>query len=110
MRSTKIIPDRRRAARVKVCRPVKLQCTATGKYYRGRTKDLSIDGVWLEADHPSGFAVGQTVRVGIAWSDRHSVLNASGMPHGTVVRCLGLGAQQHLAVHFQHPQVLAATA
>ncbi len=110
MQSLNVNRDRRRAARTQAALPVKLQCVGTGKYAGGHTRNLSASGVLVEVDRPSLLAVGQLVRLGIAWTPRQTVIRSSDMTEGTVIRSLGLGRRNHVAIRFQQSVDLAATA
>ena len=100
--------ERRREARREVSQPVKVQCLETGRYLTGRTRNLSAGGALLEVLHPSLLVPGQRLRVGVARNDRQALLTSSEMAEATVVRSLGLGGTQSVAVSFAHPQELAA--
>ncbi len=100
--------ERRRDARVAVCRPVKLQCVESGRYLAGRTDNLSASGALLQVYHPSLLVPGQRLRMGIAWTDRQAVLEADRLVDATVVRSRGHGGFQQVAVAFAHRQELAA--
>ena len=100
--------DRRRDPRVPVDRPVKLQCVQSGRYYAGRTCDLSSNGAHLRVDHPALLAPGQQVRVGIAQSNHQAVLRSDQMIRATVKRSLALDGIQDLAVQFDEQNELAA--
>jgi len=101
--------ERRRHPRVEVHRPAKLFCGITGRYLGARTCNVSEGGVLLEVNHPSLLVAGQQVRVGIAWNNG-ALLNADDMSAATVVRSLGLGEAQTVAVKFSRKQQLQATA
>jgi hypothetical protein len=100
--------DRRRDPRLEVRRPVKVHCLETGRYLAGTTCNLSPTGAMVEVAHPSLLVPGQRVRVGIAWTTRQTVLNNDDLVDATVVRSLGEGAAQFLAVRFAQRLQLAA--
>jgi hypothetical protein len=100
--------ERRRDARLEVTRPVKLQCPETGRYWAGRTCNVSPGGAMVEVAHPSLLVPGQAVKLGVAWTNRQTLLNANDLVDATVVRSLGEGAVQYVAVSFAHRLPLAA--
>jgi hypothetical protein len=100
--------ERRREARLEVSQPVKVQCLETGRYLAGRTRNLSTGGALLEVLHPSLLVPGQRLRVGVARNERQAILASRDMAEAIVVRSLGLGGSQNVAVCFAQPQQLAA--
>ena len=102
--------ERRHAVRFQLDRPAKVRCDHTGKYFPARTRDLSATGALLEVDRTSLFVPGQRLNVGVAWTKQQALLHENDMGPATVVRSLGQGSTQHVAVHFDKPQELAATA
>ena len=100
--------ERRRDPRLDVTRPVKLHCPDTGRYWAGRTCNLSPGGAMVEVAHPSLLVPGQAVQLGVAWTSRQTLLNANDLVDATVVRSLGDGAVQYVAVSFAHRLPLAA--
>ncbi|MCE9592524.1 MAG: PilZ domain-containing protein [Planctomycetes bacterium] len=101
--------ERRRDARFTVARPVKLQCADTGRYLGGQTNNVSSSGVLLDVSHPSLLVAGQRMRLGVAWTKGQAVLAAEQLTDCTVVRSIGIGSIQRVALMFDHPQQLAAT-
>lgn len=102
--------ERRRDARFPVARPVKLQCINTGRYVAGRTSNVSSSGALLELATPSLLVPGQRLKMGVAWTRGQTIIPAERMTECTVVRSMGLGGVQHVALVFDQPQQLAATA
>ncbi len=98
--------ERRRQARLTLAYPVKVWCVETGRFLAGQTHDLSAQGALIEVQNPSLLVPGQRVRVGIAWSSREVVLSRKQMLPGVVVRSLGHGQQQHVAVSFDAAMIL----
>ena len=92
--------NRRTTDRATLARPVKIRCDATGRYFTGRTRDISAGGTLIEVDHPHRLVAGQQVRVGIAWRPAQAVLSANAMTPATVVRSLRLGDLSHVALRF----------
>lgn len=92
--------DRRRYPRVAMTRPVKVRHGVTGKYVAGETIDLSDGGVLLRLEKAMGIEPGQPVRVGIVHSPRQALILADEMIEGRVIRRLGHGDTQHVAVSF----------
>jgi hypothetical protein len=102
--------DRRRDARMPITRPIKLQCAETGRYMAGRTSNLSAGGALLEVDHPSLLVAGQRLRLGIAWQDSQAVLASDTLAEAIVIRSLGSGTSQSVAIQFARRQALAVSA
>ena len=98
--------DRRQGRRHPISRPVKLRCLITGKYMVGRTCNISASGALLEIDQPSLLISGQRLAVGVAWTRQQSLLYKDDMTHATVIRSLGLGRIQHVAVQFDQAYAL----
>lgn len=99
--------DRRRYTRVPCTRPVKLRCASSGKYLAGETVDLSDGGCLLRLDSRVTVQAGQAVRVGIAHRPSIGLIFADDMIEGTIVRRLGHGDAQHVAISFENSVVLA---
>jgi len=103
--------DRRRDTRFALCRPVKLQHHDGGRYYGGRTHDCSAGGALLELDRPTALAVGQPVRLGIAWDQPQALLQRDAMIDAVVVRREPAPARTcRLAVKFRQRQAVPAAA
>lgn len=100
--------DRRQGRRHPISRPVKLRCLITGKYMVGQTYNISSSGALLEIDRPSLLINGQRLAVGVAWTRQQALLHEDDMAHATVIRSLGLGRIQHVAVEFDHVYALPA--
>lgn len=64
----------------------------------------------LEIDHPATLAAGQKLGVGVNWSGREVVLQSNQFIPARVIRCLGHDGHQHVAIQFNEPVVLKATA
>lgn len=92
--------ERRRKPRVAMQYPAKIWCVDTGRFLAGSTQDLSAQGLLVQVDHASLLIPGQRVRVGIAWSSHDMLLSRSQMLPGVVVRSLGHGGTQTVAVCF----------
>ena len=88
-------------------RPVKIQCVETGRFLPGHTCDVSPGGAMIEVKHPSLLVPGQRVRVGISWTAQQMLLHADDMAEATVLRSLGQGGTQHVAIGFDQPQSLS---
>ena len=81
----------------------------TGKYLVGRTQNLSAAGALVVVDRPSLLVGGQRLQAAIAWNSNQAVIGSRDMFTTTVVRSLGLGRTQHVALQFDHPQPLNLT-
>ena len=100
--------ERRRDTRYMLDRPIKLQCDQVGtRYLPGQTVNISAGGTMLEIDYPQHMHVGQEVRVAIANTPQQALLESGDFVTGTIIRCLGCNATQHLAIQFHKPQYLA---
>lgn len=104
--------DRRRDARISMDRPVKVQCVMTGRYLAGATCNVSATGALLQINNASLLVQGQRLRVGFAWNNQMALISNDQMTEAVVVRSLGLGGTQHVALSFDQRQQLdlAATA
>lgn len=102
--------ERRRHSRMDVHLPVKVCCAATGRYLGGATCNISSSGALLRLDHPSLLVAGQRLHVGIAQHRRQALLSQNDFSDATVVRSFGLDGSQTVAVQFDEPQALAASA
>ncbi len=98
--------DRRKFERLSVNRGVKLRCELTGRYLTGQTVDLSAGGAMIEVAHPSLLVPGQRVR--FASEPAQPVIRSDDMLEATVVRCLGIGRRQRVAVQFDQTQLALA--
>ena len=105
---TNLMMERRRYARLSLERPVKVRCLTTGRYFAGNTQNLSSGGALIHVEHPSVMISGQRIRVGIAQNPRQVLLTDQDFSDATVIRALGMGDSQQLAVQFDHLQQLAA--
>jgi hypothetical protein len=100
--------ERRHDARLAVARPVRVECPQTGRRFSGRTRDVSASGAMLEVDHPCLLVPGQPLRLGIAWTARQTVLRREDLLDAVVVRSLGKGPMQTVAISFTRRIQLAA--
>jgi c-di-GMP-binding flagellar brake protein YcgR len=108
MTASSLSRDRRRHLRVPCEKSVKLRCGVTGKYLAGESVDLSDGGCLLRLDAHVRVEPGRPVRVGIAHRRTAGLIRADDMIEGTIVRRLGHGGMQHVAVSFQNVSALAA--
>jgi hypothetical protein len=92
--------ERRRDPRLEVRHPVKLHCPQTGRYWAGQTCNISPGGAMVEVAHPSLLVAGQGLKLGVAWTNRQALLGPGDMVDATVVRSLGGGGVQYVAVRF----------
>lgn len=76
----------------------------------GRTRNVSASGAMLEVYLPSMLITGQRLEVGVAWHHRQALIDADQLAKATVVRSLGMGGVQYVAIQFDQPLALAATA
>ena len=96
--------DRRRYARVPISQPVKVQCQHSGRYYSGRTSNLSAGGALLTVESPTRLPAGHKLRLGIAWSRQEAVLASAALVEATVTRNLIGANPQLLAIQFAQIQ------
>lgn len=108
--SSKPGSERRHDLRRQLRQPVKLHCPDTGRYLAGATANISSGGALLEIEHPSLLVPGQQVRLGITWNPRQNVLQQDDLLPATVVRSLGHGHRQSVAIAFTQAQSLPALA
>jgi len=109
--SLKPLPsERRKDIRTPLVRPTKMRCRQTGNYYQGRTCNISDSGALIEIKHPSLMVAGQSVQLGVAWTNRNMLLGNDQVIDATIVRSLGMAGQQRVAVLFDQRQQLAMTA
>ena len=109
--SVKPLPsERRQNTRTPLMRPAKVRCRQTGKYYQGRTCNVSNGGALVEIDHPSLMVAGQSVQLGVAWTSRNMLLGDHEMIDATILRSLGMAGNQRIAIRFDQRQQLAMTA
>lgn len=99
--------DRRRFVRVPCERPVKVRCAVSGKYLAGETVDMSDGGCLMRLDRRVVVEAGQAVRVGIAHRRGQGLILADDMVEGKIVRRLGHGDTQQVAVSFENSTILA---
>lgn len=100
--------ERRRDPRYALERPVKLQCDQTGaRYLPGQMVNISSGGALLTVDHPKHLQMGQEIRLAIASSMHQALLEADDAVTGVVIRCLGCGETQHVAVRFHQSHLIA---
>ena len=100
--------ERRRDRRYVLDRPVKFQCDQAGtRYLTGHTVNISAGGAMLTVEHPQHIQLGQEVKLSIASIAHQPLLEADDALTGTVIRCLGCGDTQHLAIRFHKPQRIA---
>ncbi|MEX0775293.1 MAG: PilZ domain-containing protein [Phycisphaeraceae bacterium] len=104
------VDDRRKEPRTALSRPVKVRLCDTGRYLTGRTTNLSPGGALLEVDTPSLLVPGQRIALGVAWTDQQTLLHRDELIDATVLRSLGLGGRQNVAIYFEQRQQLALSA
>lgn len=101
-------PERRRDPRISASHQVKLKCEQTaGKYIPGTTHDVSDGGALLMLDHPRLLTKGQKVQIGIYNDPTRGMLLSEQFVEATIVRSLGHGDTQHVAVRYARPQRFA---
>lgn len=101
-------PERRRDPRISTHRPVKVKCEQTvGKYIAGTTDNISDGGAMLMLDYPRLLTKGQKIQIGIAAYPTTGMLLAEEFIEATIVRSLGHGETQHVAVRYERPQRFA---
>jgi c-di-GMP-binding flagellar brake protein YcgR len=101
-------PERRRDPRIPASHQVKLKCEqSAGKYIPGTTHDVSDGGALLMLDHPRLLTKGQKVQIGIFNDPTQGMLISEEFVEATIVRSLGHGETQHVAVRYARPQRFA---
>jgi len=100
--------ERRRDRRYALTRPVKLQCDQMGvKFLPGAMVNISAGGAMLTVDYTQRLQLGQEVRLAIASVAHQALLTADEALNGTVIRSLGCGGTQHVAIRFHKPHQIA---
>ncbi|MEM6749610.1 MAG: PilZ domain-containing protein [Planctomycetota bacterium] len=74
--------------------------TATGASLAGRTVDLSASGAWARIDRPMRLQPGQRVDLQLAFEPGSADADLGESLHARVVRSLGFGEAQHVALAF----------
>jgi c-di-GMP-binding flagellar brake protein YcgR len=101
-------PERRRDPRIFTHYPVKLKCEqSAGKYIPGTTDNVSDGGAMLMLDHTRLLTTGQKVQIGIVSNPACGMLTTEDFVEATIVRSLGHGETQHVAVRYARPQRFA---
>ena len=101
-------PERRRDPRIPAQHPVKLKCDqSAGKYIPGTTHNVSDGGAMLKLEHGRLLATGQKVQIGIITNPTQGMLTQEDFVEATIVRSLGHGDTQHIAVRYARPQRFA---
>lgn len=80
--------NRRHARRVAVEKPCKIFDPRTGRYFPGRTVDLSQDGILVRLHQATNFKPGDEVKIGVAMHDRQGLIQAKELIDSTVMRML----------------------
>ena len=100
--------QRRCEPRMRLVRPVKIHSPQLGRYWGAKTLNLSGGGALLDLTRSCPLVPGQRIRLGIAGSDRQSLIRYEQMLDATVMRCARVGDSQNLALQFEQRQELAA--
>lgn len=100
--------DRRQFSRWLLDRPVKICLAKGGHYLPGKTRDVSAGGALLELDYPTLLPLGRTVKIAVAW-EKEALVTSSAMIEATVVRNLGHGGRQVIALQFDEPIEVSGT-
>ncbi len=101
-------PERRRDPRISAHHPVKIKCDqSAGHYIPGTTHNVSDGGAMLKLEYPRLLSTGQKIQIGIANNPTRGLLTADEFVEATIVRSLGHGETQHVAVRYEHPQRFA---
>lgn len=77
--------DRREHTRVDMSRPCKVFLPATARSCAGRTRNVSAGGALVELDSPRDLKPGDTMELGIAWTNR-AILPADALVEAKIVR------------------------
>ncbi len=101
-------PERRRDPRIPAQHPVKIKCDqSAGRYIAGTTDNVSDGGAMLMLDYPRLLCTGQKVQIGIVSNPTRGMLTTEDFVEATIVRSLGHGDTQHVAVRYARPQSFA---
>ncbi len=101
-------PERRRDPRIPANHPVKIKCDqAAGRYIPGTTHNVSDGGAMLKLEHPRMLTKGQKIQIGIVSNPMRGMLLTEDFVEATIVRSLGHGDTQHVAIRYNRPQRFA---
>jgi c-di-GMP-binding flagellar brake protein YcgR len=101
-------PERRRDPRIPAEHPVKIKCDqSAGRYIAGTTHNVSDGGAMLKLEHPRLLTTGQKLQVGIVHNPARGMLLTEDFVEATIVRSLGHGDTQHIAIRYNRPQRFA---
>ena len=101
-------PERRRDPRICINQPVKVKCDqSAGHYIAGTTDNISDGGAMLMLEYPRLLTKGQKIQIGIASHPNRGLLTADDFVEATIVRSLGHGDTQHVAIRYEYPQRFA---
>jgi len=101
-------PERRRDPRISASHAVKIKCDqSAGHFIPGQTHNVSDGGAMLMLEHPRLLTRGQKIQVGIAHNPTQGMLTADDFVEATIVRSLGHGEMQHVAIRYERPQRFA---
>lgn len=104
--------DRRQFPRADLNRPCKIFLPAAARFLAGRTRNLSAGGALVEIDGPRDLKPGDTLELGIAWSNR-ALLPADALIEAKVVRHVASlilpdgTTRRTIGVRFDHTSALA---
>ncbi len=85
---------------------MKLLAVDTGRFLSAKAQNISSTGMLLTVNNPSLLVPGQRVQVAVAWSSGQVVVRRQDMTEATVLRSLGHGGSQSVAVQFEQPMEL----
>jgi len=102
--------ERRRDPRYKLSRPVKIRCGETGRFIGAMSRDISAGGLSADLVGPRRLMPGDRIQVAVGYSSRQVIVSEAQMLEATVMRCIGFEGQPTVALRFDQPQQLAATA
>lgn len=77
--------DRRQHPRMAVQRPAKVLCNQSQRFLAAVTEDLSVGGARVRVQSQRPFAIGDSVKVGIAWS-QSGIIRTDQLIEAKVVR------------------------
>lgn len=98
-----MVTDRRAYPRTLCHRPVKLQTGAGGRYFAGRTRDLSAGGALIQLTSPARVIAGDHLRIGFA-ADNQPLVASTDLVSAVVVRAFDADSGRYLAVSFSQSQ------
>jgi len=94
-------PERRRAPRRRVDRPIKLVCPRTGRYLLAQAVDFSNTGAAFQIDHATAIRPGDQIELHPGGATEGALLRRADFRKARVVRSLARGERTYYAVQYE---------